>query len=412
MGAKPIAEWRSTDYHHLGSQLGRQTKVYLSENTLKRIFGRIKTPERYYPQKATRDALARFIGYRDWDEFELIHRFAPVSTDYQQDVAPSLLQEKNIEVMAAKRNFFVTKKILIPGLLILILAVVFVYFFKNRALQPGDVRLLCENQVGSVPRTAVFKLLRSKKVAVEEQFTIDFMDEGPPVNISGVQEVAQFFKSPGVAHVRLLHDGKPIDTVAVRMETKGWVANSGNDSTTVYPINRLKAMPVNNLSVTAQQLDSAGLNLKKPFLLGFSNIHSSNISGDNFQFSCYLQTEESRPGVPCMDASIIILGSESRHRILISKANCIAFSKYSFSEVKVDGKAQNLTHMAHDFSAGGLVKLVVNKKTASLFINNKNVLKKTYTKTIGKVIGVKILFNGIGKLKSPNLVDLFSGETF
>ncbi|RYD72066.1 MAG: hypothetical protein EOP55_19475, partial [Sphingobacteriales bacterium] len=80
MGSKPIADWRSSDYNNLNSQLGRQTKVYLSENTLKRIFGRLKTPTRYYPQKATRDALAQFIGYRDWQEFELIKRFSPLET--------------------------------------------------------------------------------------------------------------------------------------------------------------------------------------------------------------------------------------------------------------------------------------------------------------------------------------------
>jgi alpha-galactosidase len=66
MGDKPITDWRVSDYNTLSSLLGQQTKVYLSENTLKRIFGRLKTSQRYYPQIATRNALAQFIGYRDW----------------------------------------------------------------------------------------------------------------------------------------------------------------------------------------------------------------------------------------------------------------------------------------------------------------------------------------------------------
>ena len=35
------------------------TSVQISPNTLKRIFGKLKTHERYYPQKATRDALVQ-----------------------------------------------------------------------------------------------------------------------------------------------------------------------------------------------------------------------------------------------------------------------------------------------------------------------------------------------------------------
>lgn len=43
MGDLPVAEWRSTDYTALSSHLGKQTKVYLSENTLRRILGKLKT---------------------------------------------------------------------------------------------------------------------------------------------------------------------------------------------------------------------------------------------------------------------------------------------------------------------------------------------------------------------------------
>ena len=412
MGAKPIADWRSADYNNLNSQLGRQTKVYLSENTLKRIFGRLKTPTRYYPQKATRDALAQFIGYRDWQEFELINRFTPLQTPAEQ-------RSLSLDTIGAKptspfkfriRRFWFY---LGAAILILIISIAGLLFYsKNDEVKPGDVKLICENPNGEVPHTAVFKLLHKGKLDGDEQFAIDFMDEGPLTPIKTNQEVVQFFKNPGVVHVRLLHRDKVIDTLTVSMQTKGWVANSGNDSLSAFPIAKLRPLSKDMLFVSASQLDSAGLNLSKPFLVGFSNIHASNINGDNFSFQCQLQTEESRPGVACMQASIFILGSEGRHRILMTKPSCAAFSEYHFSEVKAKGTSKNLSMMSYDFAKGGTVKLLVKNKKVSLLINDKLMMNSSYDQSIGKVLGVKILFNGIGTAKSPTLFDLKTRESY
>lgn len=412
MGDKPIAEWRSADYNNLNSQLGRQTKVYLSENTLKRIFGRLKTPTRYYPQKATRDALAQFIGYRDWQEFELINRFTPLKTPIEQNVlsvdpagAESVLPN---QYKIEKSRFYFG-----VGVMILIISIGVLFFYAyNDSVDAGDVMLVCENPNGEVPHTAVFKLSQNGKLNVDEQFTIDFMDEGPITSIKPNQEVVQFFKNPGVVHVRLLHHNKAIDTLTVSMQTKGWVANSGNDSLSAFPIARLKPLSKDSLFVSAKQLDSAGLNLSKPFLLGFSNIHTSKINGDNFSFQCELQTEESRPGVACMQASILILGSEGRHRVLMTKPSCAAFSEYHFSELQVKGTSRNLSKMSYDFAKAGHVKLLVKNKKVSLLINDQLMMSSSYTRSIGKVLGVKILFNGIGVAKSPTLFDLSTGESY
>lgn len=412
MGDKPISEWRSADYNALNSQLGRQTKVYLSENTLKRIFGRLKTPTRYYPQKATRDALAQFIGYRDWQEFELINRFAPINSPALAVNSVSDVPEIELPTPQKPKYSRIQMLLGLALLLIIISTTIFLFILSSDGVKPGEVQLVCENPNGAVPHTAVFKLLHRGENSRDKNFTINFMDEGPVTTIKANQEVVQFFKNPGVVHVRLLYKNKPIDTVSVSMQTKGWVANSGNDSLNAFPIANLKPLPKEKLFVSSTQLDSAGLNLAKPFLVGFSNIHSSNINGDNFSFQCHLQTEESRPGVACMQASIFILGSEGRHRVLMVKPSCSAFSEYHFSEVNVKGTSKNLSKMSYDFAAGGNLKLLVNNKKVSLFINGKNMLNSVYKQSIGKVLGIKILFNGLGIAKEPKLSDLKTGETF
>lgn len=408
IGPVAIEDWRVSDYNRLSSLLGKQTKVYLSVNTLKRLFGQLKTPQRYFPQKATRDALAQFIGYRDWQEYELViaaAQFGEVKPEKQDKIAEI---EKLDEIKPKPyRNYIYAG---ISVFLLIILAGVF--FTWKSAAEPMGIKLICENPFGNVPHTAVFRLESKSALKDSDEFKVDFMDEALQSSISGKKKIAKFFRNPGVVYATLLYRGKPIDTVSVYMETKGWVANSGNDTSRAYPIAGLKPLNPKNIYVSKEQLDSAGLATNKPFLVGFSNIKPSHISGDNFVFNCRVFSEQNRPGTQCVETTIIILGEKHRHLLTLNRSNCVAFSQYKFSEKRVLGSEQFLGNMAFDPSNGGDVEIRVVNKRATVTLNGKAVLSTNYKQSIGKVMGIKILFSGIGKAISPKLQDLSTKEIF
>jgi hypothetical protein len=407
MDSTAIEEWRVSDYNRLSSQLGKQTKVYLSVNTLKRLFGQLKTPQRYFPQKATRDALAQFIGYRDWQEFELVNSVQPIEAKPEPLIAQP---EEEIAPKAPKKN---RRKYIYAGIVAFLLLVLIGGFFILKSVHPvSDTELICENPFGNVPHTAVFKLKSKLPHIGNEEFKIDFMDEALQTPISGKKEIAKFFRNPGVVYATLLYHDKPIDTISVYMQTKGWVANSGNDTSRAFPIAGLKALNPKNIYVSKEQLDSAGLATNKPFLVGFSNIKPSNISGDNFSFTCRVFSEQSRPGTQCVETTVIILGEKHRHLLTLNRSNCVAFSQYKFSETRVVGAEQFLGALAFDPTNGGDIEIRVVNKKASVMLNGKKVLATSYKKSIGKVMGIKILFSGIGKAVSPKLQDLSTKEVF
>lgn len=409
MGNKPITDWRVSDYNTLSSLLGQQTKVYLSENTLKRIFGRLKTSQRYYPQIATRNALAQFIGYRDWQEFELVYRSShalPKAEAQQEEEVPLTEQEpirkRSVFRSPAMIGFALTGVLLLIGL--------FFYLNKERGL--NSVKLVCENPFGNVPHTAVFALKSDRSFDMEEEFRLDCMEEALPAIIRGGDKITRFFKNPGVVYVTLFRKDKAIDTVSVCLQTRGWVANSGNDTSRAYPIANLRSLDPKNLAVSAAQLDSAGLETKKPFLIGFSNIHASQISGDNFSFSTKVFAEQNRPGVQCIETTIIILGEKDRHLLTLFKENCVALSRYTFSELKTAGSEKFLGNLAFNAADGGEIGLSVKNKVVTVMLNGKKALTAKYQKSIGKVMGIKILFSGIGKAISPKLQDLNTKAVF
>ncbi|WP_316809169.1 hypothetical protein [Pedobacter agri] len=404
MGGKPINEWRKDDYNALSSRLGKQTKVYLSDTTLKRIFGRIKTPQRYFPQKATRDALAQFVGFKSWYEFELVF----LSLKKEETVSPPTPPLPPVLAQNSKQS---TKRIVF-SVIAFFLAVFVLLSYRLSQENSPQVTLICENPYGTVPHSAVFTVKSNHSIDNSQGYYIDSKEEALPAPISSGKTVTRFFKNPGVVYVTLFKKNIPIDTVSVCLQTKGWVANSGNDTSRAFPIAKLKPIDPANIYVPETQLDSAGLDLKKPFLLGFSNIHRSNVNGDNFIFSTKVFVEQSRPGVQCVETTLIILGEKDRHLITLFRKSCVALSRYSFSEAKATGTDQVLDKLAFDPENGGDVKLEVRNKRVWLTLNGKRIFITSYQKSIGKILGIKIVYSGIGKAVNPKIVDLTTGKLF
>lgn len=366
----------------------------------------MQTSGRYYPQKATRDALAQFIGYRDWQEFEVVYKAQ------LQDKMRQLPQEMDGKVLSGLSigTGNKTNRIILLIAMMMILAIGSLFWLKKSS--PAAVKLICVNPYGGVPYSAVFKLGSKTAFDQDEVFEIDFLEEALRSTISGKKQVTKFFKNPGVVYATLLLKGKPLDTATIYMQTKGWVANSGNDTSGAYPVIGLRALNPKHIYVSNSQLDSAGLNTSKPFMVGFSNIKPSNISGDNFTFSCRIFSERSRPGIACVGTAMLILGSKDKHVVNLFRENCAAFCDYKFSEVRVLGTDKDLHALAFDPLNGGNVVMEVKNKLVSVFLDGKLALRTRYIKPIGKVMGLKIVFNGIGKVISPSLRDLNTGETF
>jgi hypothetical protein len=369
----------------------------------------LKTPDRYFPQKASRDALSQFIGYRDWQEFELVYS----SSKIKHNIANPAKLENDTEVPKVNqgKNTNLLRPIVATCSVMLVTTLVVVLFWKNTDKFMG-IKLVCENPYGSVPHTAVFKLDSKVPFDQNEEFQVDFMDEALVSSIKGKKKITKFFRNPGVVYATLLYHNKPIDTASAYMQTKGWVANSGNDTSRAFPIAGLKSLDPKNIYVSPKELDSAGLDTHKPFLVGFSNIKPSNISGDNFSFSCKIFAEQSRPGTQCVETTIIILGEKHRHLLKLNRQSCVAFSEYKFSEVRALGGEQFLGALAFNPEHGGEVTIKVENKRASVVLNGKKVLSVKYQRSIGRVMGIKILFNGIGKAVSPKLQDLGTKEIF
>lgn len=409
VGDKDIAEWKNSDYVRLSGLLHRQTKVNLSENTLKRIFGKLKTSTRYYPQKATRDALAQFIGFRDWYEFELLH---PITKE--KNVATQLENSKQLPEKSIKKKKRYTTLFISVGIFLLAVILSLFYFYKSDDFI-SNVKLVCLNPNGQVPHSAIFKLdIKGTLTDDSSNFNIDFADFKPKKSNFKDSLVNHYYEAPGMYFPVLYHNKTPIDTASVYLQSKGWdiIATMQHDTTRVYPIFKNIEKEQQNYLVSAREVLNAGIDTNKTFFVSFANVKPTTINADNFEVSANIKTSANRPGVRCSQVDLIIYGEKDLHYLSLIKPECVAWSTFKFSEIEQDGDKNDLRALGHDLTNGALLKLRIENKHVKLYIKNKEVFTTSYNKPIGKLMGVKIIFAGIGSFQNFQLSDLKTGEKF
>lgn len=411
LGKEEISEWKNSDFIKLGQQLHDQTRVTLSDHTLKRIFGKLKTSTRYFPQKATRDALAQFIGYRDWDEFELLN---PLQTEKTASVIKQDIVETETNAITkppAKKTSY-----LFRTLFSLILVLGFgLYFFYPKFNKSEQIKLICINPEGLTPHSAIFNLaVKSRSTDIPTDLQINFGDRKRKKNIAANQAVSHYYELPGRFYPTLQAKDVVLDTAVVYLKTKGWstIISLPADTSrfyTIYP----KTNGQNGIfKVSAAEVSASGIDTNKTFLVSYINIKPTNISADNLELKVNVKTSLTRPGVRCSQFGIYIYGESDRHFIDIIKPECVAWAGYQFSEIQKDGEISDLRALGHDLTTGADVRLNIADKKVKLYINKQLVFQTQYKKPIGKLMGVKILFAGLGQFQDLQLRDLKTGLSF
>jgi hypothetical protein len=418
-GKPSISEWTNRDYITLSGIVSRHTDILISASTLKRIFGKLKTSDRYYPQKATRDALANYVAYSDWASFVEKHP-RPAKEEIKE--TPENYQHLD-QNYAFDRTSVLIKKNKKRGLWLLLLTmivttgiIIWLWQKNNQpaALPKGVAKLICNNATGESPHSAVFSLQLPPSFSVDKsKFTIDFGDGRTEGKIVSGILLTHFYESPGRYYAILKYDGMHIDTIPVYLTTHEWTATAKmqQDTTRVYPVNA-NLFKSGNMAVTANEIFNAGVDTNHTFFVHFANTRPLDIDGDNFEMVANVTTSLLRPGIRCSQVHFVLYGERSQHSLTFIKPGCVSWANVKFSENYKDGLSTDLSFLGTDLSGGGWVRLKVDKKKVQLWVNDKMVHQDSYSKGLGNLYGAKIGFAGIGKVNQFMLKDQRTGKVF
>ncbi len=419
-GKPNIREWTNGDYVRLSSILSRATAVQISSNTLKRISGKLKTTERYYPQKATRDALVQYAGYTDWEHFVRDHP-RPLQDDQKKEIVVANQQQEPVLVgnippakrtpVAKRRNW---RQVAIFLACIMIIGAFIIKSTNQPAIDPRIAQFTCSNPEGLNPHSAVFKLVIPKNFRGDRgKYTIDFGDGKRELQITDGLLLTHYYEIPGRYYAYLKYDGAKVDTIPIYLKSNGWTATARmeRDSIRVYPVNDL-LVDDRFLSASTMQLLHSGVDTNRTFFVDFVNTSRMNVDGDNFELVGKVNTSSDRPGVRCSQLQVFVFGEKSQHQLLLLKPGCEAWANLQFSDFSRDGKKDDLSFLSADLSGGGILTLRVVKKKVSFLINEKEVYTARYNYPLENIYGVKVSFSGVGTIHDITLKDLVTGASF
>lgn len=415
-GKPDSPEWTNSDFIRLSHILYKKTQVQISPNTLKRIFGKIKTDARYYPQKATRDALVQYVGFADWDRFILSQpKTQPASPAQRPNYQPVALPPVDVPTTQLHARKSPLRTIL-PAIFALIFLVVAGWqgFLLWQREKPSAT-LFCKNPEGGNPHSAVFVLRNFDDISeLGNEYTIEYGDGRKSV-LNGKDSVySHYYEVPGRCLAILKKAGVSLDTVPIFLHTNGWTAtaNMMYDTTRVYPIEAPGLFSNGYNSISAAAIGRAGVDTNRTFFVDFINTHLSGIDGDNFELLVDVKASPPRPGVRCSQVRVTVFGDSSNHMVDIMKPGCVHWSKLQFSEIRTDGRSEGPDFLGADLTTGGTIGIKVVNRRATLLINDRKVYQNNYQKPLRHIYGLDIMFAGVGTLRSVQLKDLKTGKQF
>lgn len=362
------SNWKHSDFADLSRDIQEETKINISQSTLKRIFGKISVDDDYIPQQATLNALQKYGGY----------------------VADSSVQDTPV-ADNSKRNWLIISVLLT----IVIVCGILIWTF----LKPNKVAIITLRETeGLIPATAFFDM---QLPDLDDSVFVNFGDKSPLVYLKpGDKKVAHIYLFPGVFNVEIQLRDKIIAATKAYIHSNNWIGlgyhRQLNLSDHYYEFPATKNPGDSLFHVTNEQLSKMGLDTTQSVLTRLCNFTPVTHNADDFIFETTFKNDIPEKSMYCRSTKFQVSGWNGMIRFKLVSSGCSLSVLNVLSEKRFEGTDTNLSQFVVDLRKWNSVKMIDHHKKVSLFVNNKLIYAGTYQNTIGDIKGVFLEFEGTG----------------
>jgi hypothetical protein len=386
------AGWKHGDYSTLSREIYKETKITISPNTLKRIFGKIAVGADYEPQQATIDALKRYGGFRE----------KPNGEDNRPGNDPPPRHER----MPPHRN----RTALIALAIVLIMVVPGLYgwflWHKNNAFT-GEISI--RNIRGLLPATAIIDL---RVPDIRDSVFVNFGDKSPLIPVkSNRKTITHDYLFPGVFIVKLQTREHPLATTRVAVSSNGWVALAYQRQMDLpnhyYQFPAVKTGRDSVFQISARRLSGLGLDTAGLYYTRLCNYTSTRSAADRFIFEAKFKNLVNGEGIYCKGTQFEVTGMNGRIRFKLANPGCTARILNVVGEHVFRGSQSDLSRFTLKPGDWNNIRIVNQDKRVALFVNGRTIFEGAYQQPLGQLKGVFIEFEGNGlisrcELKTPD----------
>lgn len=378
----PIEDWKNRDYQNLSFQIHQKTKVLISTNTLKRIFGKLKTKENYLPQSATLEALESYVQ--------------------------SITEESSSPQVTPKKKYWY---MILSSVAILLIVLALVFLRKEETPIEElvvDTSISVKKIEGKNTATVYFDI--EGEAHKTEDIRLSFGEGGDTITLpKGRTTISHFYKYPGAFKPRLIHNEKVVRVFdKVLIPSDGWMALGssldGDKNFKTYPIaDDMIQKEEGYWHMTVSDLEKCGMDRNKLHLLRLYNYQQFNVRADDFYLALRMKNVGFWPEVDCNNINVIIQCENGIIRQPFPKPGCSYWITSRYSEIRKSGKNHDMSAFCSDLSEWGTVEIQGVGKELTFIINKEEVYKQSYKRSLGEIIGIQIQFFGTGYIDSFEL---------
>jgi len=380
------------DYENLSVLIQEKTGISLSVSTLKRIS---KNQFQNIPQKNTLNALAQFLDYKDWYDFKSQHQDSSDSTGKSQKVKKTIKFDKRIAI--------------IPVAAIIIFAIIVLILNSQPAQSYAEAQFSSRKNVSSgVPNTVIFNYDISM-YDFDSAFIQQSWDTRRRVEIKKNEKYStSVYYYPGYHRAKIMINDQLVKEIPVYITTEGWLSliqNPGNDLIPIYVNENCISngqMYMSPETIEAHHIDLSHHNHSTSFYYVNDDFCGDS---DNFSFETRVKNNIDEGGLACQVCEVSIFGEYGRHVIQLSNPGCIGSLFQKFGQKYIMGKNNDLSAFGIDMNNWNDLKLSINNRIATIYINGQEIYKTSYDKGNGAIKGIFYHFGGSGAVDYARLFD-------
>jgi hypothetical protein len=387
---RKVSLWTDGEYKKLSLLIYKDTTISISPQTLKRLFGKVKYKDDYTPQPATRDALARFLKYDDWEAFVQ----AKAGSKFK---FTSFLKTGN----KAKSR----KLLLILGFSTLVAAGALIFIHsgnKSRA-----VTFYAENLSGVTPHTVSFHYdisdLKSREVYID--FDQKEAEDNSPGELLDKNRslINHCFESPGFFNVAISSRGTVLASVKIHVLSDGWVSYCFNDDNFmlrkfVFGLEKKVRDTLDDglLYISPKEINNHGFNGNTVFYLEHMLYKNFYGSADSCTLEVRYKNSPDMGGISCYDAEFRIIGENGLASVMLVQKGCYRWSEITVGEKHLNGKYSDLSSFSTDLSSWNVLRMNLRNGRAEITNGSDTIFTCAYIRQLGRVKGIRLITKGSG----------------
>jgi|WetSurMetagenome_2_1015567.scaffolds.fasta_scaffold16032_2 hypothetical protein len=398
---KKVVFWTDNEYKKLSLLIYKDTTISISPQTLKRLFGKIKYKDIYTPQPATKDALARFLKYDDWEAFV-------------QDQAGSRYRftsflNKWEKAKGRKRILILSVFTFITGLAV---------FIVSSSTGSRTVFFYADHVTGITPHTVSFHYdishLKYKEVYID--FDQKEAEDNSPGELLDKNRtlINHCFESPGFFNVTLSSHRAILTSVKIHVLSDGWASYYFNDDNFslrkfVFGLEKKVRDTVNDglLYISPKELNNQGFNGNTVFYLEHMVYQDFHVSADSCTLEVRYKNSPELGGISCYDAEFRIVGENGLASAMLVQKGCYRWSEITVGEKHLNGKYNDLSSFSTDLSSWNFLRIKMDNGKAFITNGNDTIFTCAYIQPLGMVKGIRLITKGSGAF---DYVRLYNGH--